>query len=126
VHFCNKVHLILNHKRLDVYKIAGLLVTESYRISSLLPQEERFSLISQIRRCAISIILNIAEGSSRRSRSERKRFFEIARGSLIELDAALEVCESLNYLSEKDLDKSNEYINRCFGMISRMIEVCEK
>lgn len=59
------------------------------------PPEERFNLIFQIRRAALSVHLNIVEGCSRKSEGERKRYYEVAHGSLIEIDAALNVSEDL-------------------------------
>ena len=90
--------LSLNHKKLDVYKAAGELIKECYQLTHQLPVEERFNLIPQIRRAALSVKLNIAEGSSRKSTVERNRYYEIARGSVIEIDAAMETCIALNYL----------------------------
>ena len=55
----------------------------------------------QIRRAALSVHLNIAEGCSRRSQAERKRFYEIARGSVVEIDTALDIAVDLKYLLEK-------------------------
>ena len=63
-----------------------------------LPADEKFGMISQIRRAALSVHLNIAEGASRKSETERKRFYEVARGSVIEIDAALDIANGLNYL----------------------------
>jgi four helix bundle protein len=57
-------------------------------------------MISQIRRAALSCHLNIAEGSSRKSESERKRYFEIPRGSIIEIDTALDTAEKLGYMAK--------------------------
>jgi four helix bundle protein len=54
----------------------------------MLPSEERFNLVQQIRRAALSVKSNLAEGCSRRSEAERKRYFEVSRGSVIEIDAA--------------------------------------
>jgi four helix bundle protein len=83
--------LTLAHTQLDVYKMSRLLVVECYAVTKNLPGEERFGLIQQIRKAATSIHLNIAEGCSRRTVAERKRFFEIARGSLIEVDTGLDI-----------------------------------
>jgi four helix bundle protein len=55
------------------------------------PVEEKFGVTSQIRRAALSVHLNIAEGASRKSEAERKRYYEISRGSVIEIDAALDM-----------------------------------
>ena len=60
----------------------------------------KFGMISQVRRAAVSVHLNIAEGASRKSEAERKRYFEISRGSLIEIDAALDVAMNLEYLQK--------------------------
>lgn len=69
-----------------------------YRLTTILPPEEKFGMTSQIRRAALSVHLNIAEGASGRSDAERKRYYEIARGSLVEIDAALDVANDLNLL----------------------------
>ncbi len=75
--------LQLNHKKLEVFQVSMKLSLECYGITKIFPPEERFNLTQQIRRAAISVHLNIAEGASRKSEAERKRFYEIARGSVI-------------------------------------------
>ena len=62
-----------------------------------LPPHERYNLTQQIRRAAVSVILNIGEGASRKSKLERRRFYEIARGSLVEIDAAIEIAVNLTF-----------------------------
>ncbi len=91
--------LNLKHKHLDVYKRIRAFVKEAYLVSLLLPAKEKFNIISQISRAALSVKLNLAEGCSRKSVIERKRFFEVSRGSLTEADAACEVAVDLNYVS---------------------------
>lgn len=113
--------LILNHQKLDVYVSVRNLVSECYRITSLFPSEERFGIISQIRRSVISVHLNIAEGASRKSIAERKRFFEIARGSLIEIDAALDVAYDLKYYSKQDSDYLKNSMINTFKMLTGLI-----
>ena len=81
--------LQLAHAKLDVFHQSQLLALKCYKITKLFPHEERFALTQQIRREAISVHLNIAEGCSRKSEADRKRFFEIARGSVIEIDTAI-------------------------------------
>lgn len=83
--------LKLNHQSLNVYQALRNFVFECYKLTNQLPAEEKFGMISQIRRAALSVHLNIAEGASRKSEAERKRYFEISRGSLIEIDAALDI-----------------------------------
>jgi four helix bundle protein len=95
--------LKLNHQKLDVYPASRSFVLECYRLSGSLPSEEKFGMISQIRRAALSVYLNIAEGCSRKSGSERKRYYEIARGSIIKIDAALDIASDLEYINETQL-----------------------
>jgi len=114
--------LKLNHQKLDIYRISKIFVLECYKLTKNLPPEEKFGMISQIRRAALSVHLNIAEGASRKSVIERNRFFEIARGSLIEIDAALEIAEDLNYLENYSLNILGESMLRCFQMLSRLTQ----
>lgn len=83
--------LTLNHQKLDVYSFSKTFVLECYKLTKYLPADEKFGMISQIRRAALSVHLNIAEGALRKSETERKRFYEVARGSVIEIDAALDI-----------------------------------
>ena len=65
----------------------------------------------------MSVHLNIAEGCSRRSATERKRFYEIARGSVIEVDAALDIAVELNYTTKERLSELGQFMIRCFQMV---------
>lgn len=118
--------LTLNHQKLTVYRVSKDFVLECYRLTRLLPVEEKFGMIAQIRRAALSIHLNIAEGASRKSLAERKRFYEIARGSIIEIDAALDIADKLGYLSEKEVDLLGRLMVECFKMLCGLIERQEK
>jgi four helix bundle protein len=112
----------LNHQNLEVYKNIRVLVKEIYRVSARLPVEERFIMVQQIRRAGLSVKLNLAEGASRRSAAERSRFFEISRGSLIEVDAILETAVDLEYLKLEELTVIDSLLNKCFAMLSNMIK----
>jgi four helix bundle protein len=112
--------LFLAHKKLDVYNVVQELIVECYNITSNFPIEERFNLTQQIKRAAISVKLNLAEGASRKSEAERKRFYEIARGSIIEIDAALEVSVKMKYLSIESVERVGSLIVRCYGMLTKM------
>ncbi|WP_114792407.1 four helix bundle protein [Niabella yanshanensis] len=97
--------LKLNHQNLEAYKVSQSLLVDCYKISYTLPDHENFNMISQLRRAALSNVLNIAEGASRKSETERKRFFEIARGSVVEIDAILDAAAALDYLKNIPLDQ---------------------
>jgi four helix bundle protein len=113
--------LTLNHQKLNIYGISRKFVLECYRLSKALPPDERFGMTSQIRRAALSVHLNIAEGASRKSEPERKRYYEIARGSVIEIDAALDVANDLTYLKHYDSKALAEVMIECFKTLSGMI-----
>lgn len=93
----------LKHKTLSVYVSVSELVKEVYKLSVLLPSEEKFNMVQQIRRAALSVKLNLAEGCTRRSAVERKRYLVVARGSVVEIEAVLEVAVDLNYIRKKVL-----------------------
>lgn len=114
--------LHLNHKNLAAYKYARQLVVLCYTITNLLPPEEKFGMTSQIKRAALSVKLNIAEGASRKSVAERNRFYEIARGSAIELDAAFESACDLNYLKPEQLSDLSICLNKIFATLTGLIQ----
>ncbi|TSA29060.1 MAG: four helix bundle protein [Ignavibacteriales bacterium] len=114
--------LELNHKKLDVWNKSIELVTEIYRVTKFLPKEEIFGLSSQLRRASVSVISNIAEGSARKSSLERKRFYEISRSSLVEIDAQIEIAQRLSYINIEQIDKLNILINQIFAMMSKLIQ----
>src|ERR1700743_2421933 len=81
----------------------------------------KYILTQQIKRAALSVHLNVAEGASRRSELERKRFYEIARGSVIEIDAALDVAFDLGYCEIENLEPLGESLIKCFKYLSGLI-----
>ncbi|MFN8253263.1 MAG: four helix bundle protein [Ferruginibacter sp.] len=113
--------LTLNHQKLDIYSTSKLFVLESYKITKLLPADEKFGMISQIRRAALSVHLNIAEGFSRKSEVERKRYFEISRGSVIEIDAAIDIAYEIGFLNAHDLKNLGESVIKCFKLLTGLI-----
>jgi four helix bundle protein len=114
--------LKLNHQKLDIYGVSKQFVLECYRLTKKLPTEEKFGMITQIRRAALSVHLNIAEGCSRKSEAERKRYYEIARGSVIEIDAAPDVAANLSYLDGLTTESLGESMIRCFKILTGLIE----
>jgi four helix bundle protein len=113
--------LQLDHQKLDMYGVSRTFVKECYFITKNFPSEEKYAFIQQIRRAALSVHLNIAEGCSGKSVAERKRFFEISRGSVIEIDAALDVASDLNYCKKENLKELGLAMVRVFSMLSKMI-----
>jgi four helix bundle protein len=113
--------LTLKHKQLDVYILSRELLTQSYSLTDRFPTSEKFGLTMQIRRAATSVKLNIAEGASRSSLTERRRFFEISRGSLIEVDAGFETAVDLNYIHPSQLEHLEKILTRVFGMLSKLV-----
>ena len=114
--------LELNHQKLAVYTVSRQFIKECYSVTKRLPADEKFGMISQIRRAALSVHLNIAEGSSRRSEAERKRYYEIARGSVIEIDAALDAAEDLEYVHKSNLEALGSAMIVCFKMLTGLIK----
>ena len=97
------------------------LVIETYRLTESFPAKETYGLTNQIRRAAVSVPSNIAEGAARQTRKEFVNYLHMAQGSLSELDTQLEIAKRLGYLKEKDwitLDAEAERIDK---MISGLI-----
>lgn len=113
--------LNLSHKNLEVYHISLLFVKEVYLLTNDFPKQELYSLVSQIRRAAISVCSNIAEGASRISPKEKKRYYEVARGSIVEIDTQLEIAISLNYYSKNNEHPVEKYMESIFRILSKMI-----
>ncbi|MBS0194064.1 MAG: four helix bundle protein [Proteobacteria bacterium] len=112
------------HETLDVWQESMSLVESVYACSRRFPDSERFGLTSQIRRSAVSIPSNIAEGAARRSTPELLRFLAIARGSLSELDTQLQISIRLKYVEpEPSID---DQIDSLFAKLTSLIHSLEK
>ena len=109
--------LQLVYTRLNVYQFSQDLAVECYKLTKLFPAEEKFAMIQQIRRAALSVHLNVAEGCSRKSKTERIRYFEIARGSMIEIDSALDIAFKLSYSTPAQLQLVGESIVKTFKLL---------
>lgn len=113
--------LNLGHKKLDVWKKCIEFVTNIYKTTEKFPKAELYGLTSQMRRAAVSVASNIAEGASRSSAVERKRFYEIARSSLVEIDTQLEISVNLKYCSNEELAPISDLMNHIFALLSNLI-----
>ena len=110
-----------DYKELQVWQKAMDLVVEIYKISKLLPKEEVYGISDQLRRSAVSIPSNIAEGQSRNSAKEFIQFLSIARGSLAELETQLLICIKVNMLSEDNIADAQNIITEIGNMIKGLM-----
>ena len=91
-------------QKLETYRVAKDFVKEVYTYTSTFPDAERFGLCSQIRRAAVSVPSNIAEGTSRISDKEKAHFIEISYGSLMEVLCQMEISRDLGYITEEQYE----------------------
>jgi len=98
----------MNFRKLKAFASCQKLLVEIYSVTRILPHEERFGLVPQMRRAATSCVANIAEGFGRKSQRERARFLGITLGSLNELECYLLVCRELDYLDSEAIVRLRE------------------
>ena len=110
----------MSYSDLDVWKVSLLLIAEAYRVTAKLPTDERFGLTAQMRRAAVSVACNIAEGYGRETRGEYLNQLSIARGSLTELEALSSVCLTLNFLQPADLREFRQFVQRERQMLGKL------
>lgn len=108
-------------RKLNVWILAVEIVTKIYELSSTLPDSEKFGLKSQIQRAAVSIPSNIAEGASRNSEIEFKRFLEIAMGSAFELETQLILIQNLKMIKPETIQEIVTMISKEQKMINSLI-----
>jgi four helix bundle protein len=100
------------------------LVVAVYQMTASFPEDERFRLVSRMRRAAVSIPSNIAEGAARRSTSEYMRFLAIARGSLSELDTQINIALRLGFASPSA--ETHELLHRTVARMNALMQALEK
>lgn len=108
-----------SHHQLDAWKESMKLVKMIYDITANFPKEEIYGLTSQMRRAAVSIPSNIAEGAARNRNRELLQFLVIARGSLSELETQILIAEELGYLQG---DRIKQQINTVFSRLGGLIK----
>ena len=111
---------INSHKDLKVWQESMVFVKEIYKLTSHFPKEEQYGLVSQMRRCSISIPSNIAEGSGRKSSLEFIRFLYISLGSASELETQIEIAEMLNFCEKDETLHQKLYFIK--NMLSKLIK----
>ncbi len=110
------------HKRLDVWQLSMDLVTEVYRLTEKFPAAEQYGLTAQLRRAAVSIASNIAEGAARSTKREFANFLHIAQGSMSELDTQIEIALRLGYVTADALPQLLERMQRIDKMLTGLIK----
>ena len=113
--------MINGHRELIVWQKSMDLVVEIYKLVKLLPKFETYGLSDQMRRAAVSIPSNIAEGQGRQSTRDYVKFLLIARGSCAELDTQLEICIRLEYFKRTDIENLLQLSDEVGKMLSAMI-----
>ena len=111
------------HKKLEAWKKSIKLTLIVYNATTKLPDPEKFGLVSQMRRSAVSIASNIAEGAARNTRKEFTQFLCNARGSLSELDTQVLLCKELGYFSEIDFDEVTNRIEEVSKLLTGLIKM---
>ena len=106
-----------SYRDLEVWKLAIDFVKKVYQVTNNFPASEKFGLINQIRRAAVSIPSNIAEGQGRNSTKEFKQFLAISLGSLAELETQLIIAKEIEYLTQNGLDALLSPLDRIRKMI---------
>ena len=116
--------LIRTYKDLLVWQKSMALVTEVYSSLKSLPKDEIYGLSSQIKRSAVSVPCNIAEGYGRGSKNDYTRYLRVARGSLYELQTQLEICTNLKFLDESAvagmIEKSREIERMLSSLVAKV------
>lgn len=112
-------------RELEIWKRAIDLTVDIYALSKNFPEDEKFGLTSQIKRAAVSVPSNIAEGAGRNSDKEFNQFLGISTGSIFEVETQLIIAERLNFLSsdqvEEVLNKSNELVRMTKSLKNKLI-----
>ena len=117
---------IRSFRDLDALKEGHRLVLEIYKMTKSFPKEEMFGLSNQLRRAAVSITSNIAEGFSRKSLKEKMWFYSMAKASNTELQNQLLIARDVGYLSREKFKELEEQSIRVNKLISGLIRYCKK
>lgn len=117
-----KMDEIMTHKDLIVWQKSVVFVTDIYTFSRSLPEDEKFGLVSQLRRAAVSIPVNISEGAARHSGKEFIQFLYVSLGSASEIDTILLIISNLKYGQPEELSKLQNQIQEIKKMLLSLIK----
>jgi four helix bundle protein len=116
----------MEYRDLDVWRFSRKLVNSVYELTKGFPKEELYGLTNQIRRCAVSIPSNIAEGCGRRTSKDTIQFLYISRGSLYELETQLFLALDQNFINEEQLNEIVSQIESCKKLLNGFINYYKK
>lgn len=112
---------VKHYRELLVWQKSMLVVEETYRLVKLLPKEEQYSLSDQMRRAAVSIPSNIAEGQARSSTKEFIHFLWIAKGSVAELETQFMICVRLKYMMKSQIETVMNLLDEVGRMLNALV-----
>lgn len=115
-----------NFRNWDIYNDGLVFVNEIYRLTTSFPKEELYGLTSQIRRAAVSVVTNMAEGASRHSEKDFARFLEISLGSAFEVETLLTVSKSMHFTENAQIDQLLESIISLEKRLNGFIQTLKK
>ena len=115
-----------SYRELLVWQKAKALAVQAYQATEQFPRTETYGLTSQIRRAAVSVSSNIAEGQGRLTPGEFQHFLGQARGSLLELDSQLAIAQDLNYIRPDRYETLDRDAYQVLGLLNRLIESLRK
>jgi len=113
------------YKDLIAWKKSHKVVLHIYKITKTFPQEEQFGLASQMRRAAVSVTSNLAEGYGRKSAKDKARFYIMARGSLIEIDNQLTIACDVGYMTRAQFEAIIEQLEEAHKILNGLIRSLE-
>lgn len=122
----HKPDVVSSYRDLVVWQRAMALVSAVYKLTRSFPEPERFGLTSQVRRAAVSIPSNIAEGQGRLATKEFRQFLGVARGSLKEVETQLLIGVDLGYASEEEITACLDLANEVGRMLNALIKALER
>ncbi|MEA3239040.1 MAG: four helix bundle protein [Candidatus Bipolaricaulota bacterium] len=114
------------HRKLDVWNEAVSFVVDVYQVTRSFPKMEQHALADQLKRAAVSIPSNIAEGAARQTKKEFIQFLYIAQGSASEIDTQLEVARRLNYIDEGEKARLDHKLGAIGKMLTGLIRSLKK
>ncbi|MBU0686979.1 MAG: four helix bundle protein [Candidatus Margulisbacteria bacterium] len=111
---------------MNIWKEIMFAIDEVYKITSIFPKEEKYGIAMQMRRSAVSVASNVAEGCARYGKQEKIRFFTISKSSLSELDAQIEISFRLGFIKDNEYNQMIDKLERISCMLQGLINSQKK